>query len=42
MTVSFSTGLVYSSGLSKEIGDTLSISLAVGAQQNEIQTPGGV
>lgn len=34
MNVSFSTGLVYSSGLSeKRVGDTLSLSLAVGTQQ---------
>lgn len=42
VNVSFSTGLVYSSGLSKEVGDTLSLNLAVGAQQDGIQTPGGV
>lgn len=33
MNVSFSTGLVYSSRLLEEVADTLSLSLAIGAQQ---------
>lgn len=33
VNVSFSTGLVYSSRLLEEVADTLSLSLAIGAQQ---------